>query len=237
MKPPEAMAELIRFFTCRKERVLDPFAGVGGILLGAELECRIAFGVEINKRWVEIFERIKSQYGIYKKSIVPLNGSRKSVRTIRASMVCMSCLTFLEEAEPESFHAIVTDPPYGIGHKPKGFKEETNFSMTSSSPQDFGNASSLEQYLELMGRFGSLARKVLKPRRYLVILVGDRYMSGEYVPLGVRVADVLRDCGFELKGIKIWWNKTTLRPLRPYAVGSCFVPNITHQNVLILRKR
>jgi len=237
MKPPEAMAELVRFFTKRGERILDPFAGVGGILLGAELEERGALGVEIDKRWVEVFERIKAQYGIREKSFVPLGDGRKGLRPIKAQMVCASCLTFLEEQEPESFHAVITDPPYGVGHSPRGFKQETNFSMSSEDPRDFGNARSISEYLELMEKFGALARKVLKGRRYLIMLVGDRYMNGEYIPLGVRVADALRAVGFELKGIKIWWNKTTLRPLRPYAVGSCFVPNITHQNVLVLRKR
>jgi hypothetical protein len=47
----------------------------------------------------------------------------------------------------------------------------------------------------------------------------------------------MRTVGFELKGVKIWWNATTQRRLKPYGIGNCFVPNITHQNVVILRKR
>src|SRR5919201_3872294 len=39
-KPPQLMAELIRFFTKQGGRVLDPFAGVGGTLLACALEGR-----------------------------------------------------------------------------------------------------------------------------------------------------------------------------------------------------
>ncbi|HBL68027.1 MAG TPA: hypothetical protein DDZ70_04900, partial [Firmicutes bacterium] len=72
---------------------------------------------------------------------------------------------------------------------------------------------------------------------YLVLIIGDRYKNGEYIPLGVRVADVMRTAGFLFKGIKIWSNKVTQRPLKPYAVLSSFVPNITHQNIVILKKK
>lgn len=46
----------------------------------------------------------------------------------------------------------------------------------------------------------------------------------------------MRQIGFKFKGVKIWSNKATRRPLKPYAIKSVFVPNITHQNILILRK-
>ena len=236
MKPPQAMAELVRFFTRRGERVLDPFAGVGGILLGAELEDREALGIEVDRKWVEVFDRIKKDFVISDGGFVPRRKAPREAREIRARLICGSCLEVMAGEREAGFDAVITDPPYGVRHRPRMVKE-TNFSMFSEDRRDFANAESFEAYLDLIAEFGRLAHKVLKPRRYLVLLVGDRYVEGEFLPLGVRVADALRPCGFELKGIKIWWNKSTLRPFRPYAVGSCFVPNITHQNVLILRKK
>ena len=50
-KPPRLMARLIEFFTVRDELVLDPFAGVGGTLLGAAI-CRAprrALGIELER--------------------------------------------------------------------------------------------------------------------------------------------------------------------------------------------
>src|SRR5687768_7672858 len=52
MKPPEVMAEIIKFFSKQGELVLDPFAGVGGTLIGAALCGRRALGFEINPAWV-----------------------------------------------------------------------------------------------------------------------------------------------------------------------------------------
>ena len=50
-KPPQLMAELIRFFTKRDGRVLDPFAGVGGTLLACAMEGRRGVGVELSPEY------------------------------------------------------------------------------------------------------------------------------------------------------------------------------------------
>src|SRR4051812_48787029 len=52
-KPPRLMARLIEFFTRSGELVLDPFAGVGGTLLGAAIARgpRRAIGIELSPAW------------------------------------------------------------------------------------------------------------------------------------------------------------------------------------------
>ena len=59
-KPPRLMARLIEFFTRTGELVLDPFAGVGGTLLGAAIARgpRRAIGIELEPRWVAIYETV-----------------------------------------------------------------------------------------------------------------------------------------------------------------------------------
>ena len=59
-KPPRLMARLIEFFTTTGEMVLDPFAGVGGTLLGAAIARgpRRALGLEIEPRWVAIYQAL-----------------------------------------------------------------------------------------------------------------------------------------------------------------------------------
>ncbi len=56
-KPPRLMARLIEFFSRTGELVLDPFAGVGGTLLGAAIARgpRRALGIELDPRWVAVF--------------------------------------------------------------------------------------------------------------------------------------------------------------------------------------
>src|SRR4051812_11718887 len=59
-KPPRLMARLIEFFTTSGELVLDPFAGVGGTLLGAAITrgARRALGIEIDARWAAVYEGV-----------------------------------------------------------------------------------------------------------------------------------------------------------------------------------
>jgi DNA modification methylase len=235
MKPPRAMAELVEFFTHKGGQVVDPFAGVGGTLLGAELAGRWGVGIELNPRWIEVFDNIAGAYGISGGELVRLNGA--SVRRIRSRIERGSCLEVLPEMEAGSVDACICDPPYGPGQGRVSFRKETNFDMDTDDPEDFGNADSVEDFLTLMARTGAEVHRVLKPQRYFVILIGDRYMGGEFLPLGYLTAQKMRTVGFELKGMKIWWNAATQRRLKPYGLGNCFVPNITHQNVVILRRR
>lgn len=237
MKPPEVMAEIVSFFTKKNELVLDPFAGVGGTLLGAALAGRPSRGFEINPRWVEVYETIKREFVISNGVFCRRDAPDVSGEPITGEMQQGDCLSLLRRLPPESIPAVITDPPYGVDHGAGGFHNETNFNMISDLKEhDLGQAPDLNTFLFRLQEIGREIWRVLLPGRYLVILIGDRYRNGEYVPLGYIVAETMRKVGFKFKGLKIWSNKATRRPLKPYAVKSVFVPNITHQNILILRK-
>ncbi|HEY8462466.1 MAG TPA: DNA methyltransferase [Bacillota bacterium] len=238
MKPPELMAEIIAFFSKTGEIILDPFAGVGGTLLGAWLVQRRAIGIELNPVWVQIFQELSSSFQVLDGRLIPKPPEQAAPSSPEIPQIRLGdCLETMREYEEGSFAAVITDPPYGCNHGATGFGKETNFNMVNpTAAADLGNSASYEEYFEKMRCFGREAYRILQPGRYLVMLVGDRYHRGEYLPLGYRVAEVLREVGFKFKGIRIWWNKATQRPLKPYAIKSCFVPNITHQNILILRK-
>jgi DNA modification methylase len=237
MKPPELMAEIITFFSKTGELILDPFAGVGGTLLGARLVGREALGIELNPVWVRIYQELSKRFTLADGSFTPAPAGAANVPGGVPRMILGNCIRLMRDFRAESFAAIITDPPYGCQHGATGFKEETNFNMVNPvAADDFGNSPTYAEYFGQMRSFGREAYRVLQPGRYLVMLIGDRYHQGEYLPLGFQVAEVLREVGFKLKGVRIWWNKATQRPLKPYALKSCFVPNITHQNILIMRK-
>lgn len=236
MKPPQLMAEIVSFFTKKGEMVLDPFAGVGGTLLGAELAGRRALGIELNSCWVDIYRQIITEYRVYNGELIPIAEAGEKARNMSSHMINGDCLELMGRFETGTFAAIIADPPYGCKHGPTVFKNETNFKMNSTDRRDFGNSDDYQEFLLRIEDFGTEAYRLLIPKRYLVLLVGDRYHCGEYLPLGYMVANVLRKVGFKWKGARIWWNKATQRPLKPYAINSCFIPNITHQNILILRK-
>ena len=226
------MAEIIRFFTKKGELVVDPFAGVGSTLLGAALSERKAVGIEINPEWVRIYQEITACFSVKEERLVEGLAGRK----IDGIMLTGDCLQELKKFPAGQVAAVITDPPYGCNHR-VDFATETNFSMYNpGEDQDLGNAPDLPAYLEKMAAFAREAWRILLPRRYLVVLIGDRYLNGEYYPLSTKVAEEIQKTGFKWKGTRIWWNQATQRPLRPYAINKCFVSNITHQNILIFRK-
>jgi DNA modification methylase len=237
MKPPELMAEIIAFFSKTGELILDPFAGVGGTLLGARLVERMALGIELNPVWVRIYQELSNRFEMVNGRFTPVEKAGAEANRQIPRMLQGNCIRLMREFEAASFAAIITDPPYGCQHGAGGFKRETNFNMVNpAATEDLGNSVTYDEYFGQMRAFGREAYRILQSGRYLVMLVGDRYHQGEYLPLGFQVAEVLREVGFKLKGIRIWWNKATQRPLKPYALKNCFVPNITHQNILIMRK-
>lgn len=235
MKPPELMAEIISFFTKKHELVLDPFAGVGGTLLGAALVERRSLGFELNPNWVKIYHQIQADFLIKDETFIPKSaGFGKKIDGI---LYLGDCLELMKKIADQSIDALITDPPYGCQHNINGFQNETNFNMFNLREElDFANAPDFETFLNLIQEFGHEAWRVLKNRRYLIMIIGDRYIKGEYFPLGFLVAEKLRQIGFKFKGIRLWSNKATQRPLKPYAIYTSFAPNITHQNILILRK-
>jgi hypothetical protein len=65
------------------------------------------------------------------------------------------------------------------------------------------------------------------------VIVRDAYQNGRYLFTGADLADRASRVGFVAKGDLVWYQAGTR--LRPYGYPKAFVPNITHQHILILR--
>ncbi|WP_376795588.1 DNA methyltransferase [Thermogemmatispora sp.] len=229
-KPPQLMSQLIEFFTKPGECVLDPFAGVGGTLIGASIckKPRRAVGIEINPRWVEIYERILSEH---RDSLQP------------QTLIQGDCLQVMQNFADHSFDFIATDPPYNIhltqtmsnGRYAATFpNRRTDYYMRSDDPRDLANLASYEAYLEAMEQVFAQCFRVLKPRKYMVVIVRNAYQHGEYIFTHVDLARRARQQGFIPKGEIIWYQAGTR--LRPYGYPNAYVPNIAHQYIVVLRK-
>src|SRR5436309_9192640 len=71
-KPPQLMKTLIEYFTKNDALVLDPFAGVGGTLIGATIakQPRKAIGIEINREWIDIYHQVMKQEKLMRQEII-----------------------------------------------------------------------------------------------------------------------------------------------------------------------
>lgn len=231
-KPPELCAELIRTFTKAGQRVLDPFMGVGGTLLGASIVGRQATGIEINPRWIEVYQEVCRL-----EAVSP------------HETLCGDSRTVLREMETDSFDFVLTDVPYwdmDLRRRSKGkFKRADGEAVDrrSSKLSPFAGEEAevgrigiggQQEWLTLLGEVFGEARRVLKPRGYMAVFIGDMYHSGRYHMLSALLANLLQDLDLTMKANLIWYDVS--KRLNVYGYLYEFIPSMTHQNILIVRK-
>jgi DNA modification methylase len=152
-------------------------------------------------------------------------------------------LALLPALADASVDFIATDPPYTVQlpHTMAGGRlaeahanRRTDYAMVSDDPADLANAPTHDAYLDAMERvFRGLAR-VLRPGGYAAVIVRDAYVDGVYRFTGADLAARASGVGLVPKGELVWYQAGTR--LRPYGYPRAFVPNITHQHVVILRR-
>jgi DNA modification methylase len=152
-------------------------------------------------------------------------------------------VALLPEIESDSVDFVATDPPYNIqlpitmsGGKlaEQHTNRRTDYAMVTEHEGDLANSADYTTFLNRMEKIFAELRRVLRPERYAAVIVRDAYQEGRYVFTGSDLADRATRAGFTVKGDVIWYQAGTR--LRPYGYPRSFVPNISHQHVLILRR-
>jgi DNA modification methylase len=252
-KPPRLMARLIEFFTRTGELVLDPFAGVGGTLLGAAIARgpRRAMGIELEPRWLAVYERVVLDLAGERDGAGPLiadlgatdPGGPRGFDPSGLELRLGDALAVLPSLPEASVDFIATDPPYNVqlpltmaGGKlaETHANRRTDYAMVTESPADLANAPDYATFLDRMGEaFGEMAR-VLRPGRYATVIVRDAYQEGRYLFTAADLAARASAAGLVPKGDLVWYQAGTR--LRPYGYPRAFVPNIAHQHIVVLRR-
>jgi hypothetical protein len=138
------------------------------------------------------------------------------------------------------------DPPYNIHLEQtmsgKGGERysaafanrRTDYNMRSAHARDLANLTTYEEYLAAMGDVFTRCHALLRPGRYMAIVVRNAYQHGEYCFTHVDLARRAQAAGFVPKGEIIWYQAGTR--LRPYGYPSSYVPNIAHQYIVVLQR-
>jgi DNA modification methylase len=226
-KPPELCADLIRIFTKKGQRVLDPFMGVGGVLLGAALASRSATGIELNGKWIEIYKQVCDLEGL--KQMEVIGGDAKDV---------------LVSFKKRRFDLVFTDVPYwkmdraprSMG-KYKKYGEQSRLKKLSKlSAFNEITYSSKAEWLKEMSFVFKQAAACLKDRGYLLSFIGDMYYGDEYHCLSYELASILAKInGLVWKANLIWYDVS--KKLHLYGYQYAFIPSMIHQNILVFRKQ
>lgn len=224
-KPPQLCADLIQVFTKNGMRVLDPFAGVGGTLLGATLCGRKAVGIEINKKWVDLYNQVCKLENLEPQDM--RIGDSKEL---------------LKKEKKESFDFILTDVPYWNMDKTK--KSKGKFKKADGEVKDKSKSKlsefndqivqTKEEWLSDMENVFSLSIPLLKQGGYIAVFIGDMYQKGRYHFLSNDLANVLEKIGLMPKANLIWYDVSN--KLHIYGYLYDYVPSMIHQNILIFKK-
>ena len=224
-KPPDLCADLIRVFSKEGQCVLDPFMGVGGVLLGAALAGRRAAGIEINPRWIEIYREVCRLEEL--EEMTAHAGDAGDV---------------LERVEGP-FDLVFTDVPYwnmDVAPRSSGsFKRvgEAARPREGSRLREFGASSGYADksaWLQEMERVFRLAAARLKPGGYLLSFIGDMYSGGVYHCLSAELAATLQRIDPLVWQANLIWYDVS-KKLHIYGYQYRYIPSLIHQNLLVFR--
>jgi hypothetical protein len=225
---------------------------VGGTLLGAAL-CRTprrALGFELEPRWAAIYESVvaaalaeQEARGTLLRDLADSDpGGPRSFDPAGCRLQVGDAALLIEELDAASVDLVATDPPYNPQLKAtmsggpladRFANRRTDYAMVTEDPADLANSASYAEFLERMGSLFGQLRRVLRARRYAVIIVRDAYQDGRYRFVASDLAQRAEPHGLVPKGDLIWYQAGTR--LRPYGYPYAFVPNIVHQHILVLR--
>ena len=252
-KPPRLMARLIEFFTKSGELVLDPFAGVGGTLLGAAIARgpRRAIGLELDPRWATVFADTVAALAAERDGAGPLladlgsndPGGERGFDPSGLELRLGDARLLLPQVPDSSIDFVATDPPYNVQLKMtmaggklalEHANRRTDYAMVSDLAGDLANLPDYPAFLDAMGGILAEIHRILRPGRYAALIVRDAYQEGRYLFTAADLAARADAVGLVPKGDIAWYQAGTR--LRPYGYPRTFVPNIAHQHIVIVRK-
>ena len=230
-KPPQLMADIIRFFTKPNEFVFDYFMGVGGTLLGASLEGRKALGIELEQKYIDVYKTAAAKLGLRLQECIVGN----SIEFLKDGCKISSAL------KGEQLSLILIDPPYGdMMARPKTGeavkkKKSTKATPFTSLDTDLGNLD-WPEFRHLFKQSVIDAANFLKESGHIVVFIKD--LQPKHNQTNLLHADLINDLSSisngNYIGTKIWADHSV--NLYPYGYPYSFVSNQIHQYILIFKK-
>lgn len=230
LTPPPLAADIIRFFTQKNAQVFDPFAGEGGILVGAAMAERLGAGCDLYAENRQTAAKVGAHYGY-----PPPNGwgmvQADAVDWLR---------DLLKRGYAETQDLLFTDPPWGVDHgrtADKGGSVPFNMvKLGGEDKLDIGTGTWVDFY-EYIGEVAHYAAKLLKPGAYALWWFGDRHRGGQYRVVGVEAQNQIEiRSGLKLKGVQHYIQRPLNVRRNVFGWGKAFVPLVDHFSLYIYRK-
>ncbi len=176
---PQIPNQFLRRYTKQGEWVLDAFLGSGTTLIECKRLGRNGIGVELLPEVVEIANKNIS---------AEENKFNVKTEVINADSTELNFKQELEKRNIKSVQFLIMHPPYW------------DIIKFSNNKKDLSNAKSVKEFLNLFGKVVNNTYDVLDEGRYFVVVIGDKYSQGEWIPLAFyTMNEVLKRGGYILK--------------------------------------
>ncbi len=224
------VSRIINMLTKAGATVLDPFVGVGSTLKACALTGRNGIGFELYPHFAALTrQRLEAE--------VPVEALESTTQTIWEGDVRI----LVNKLEAESIDLIVTSPPYwGIlnkkpDHKVKAERLDSGLAVNyGDDPRDLANITDYEGFIEELAASLEDCAKALKQKGYMVLVVGDFRHKSRYYLFHADIARALEERGLTLQAMNVLYQRH--KRVFPYGYPYAYVPNVHHQNIVVLRK-
>ncbi|MBI4712442.1 MAG: DNA methylase [Planctomycetes bacterium] len=184
---PQIPHQAMLRYTKKGEVVLDTFSGGGTTMIECRLLGRNGIGIELLAESAKKSQAlINTQSNPYDVITEVVQGDSSQPETIE------NVKTLLQDKyKRNSVQLIIMHPPYH------------DIIKFSSHPQDLCNAPTLEAFLNKFFDVVRYSSTLLDDKRFLVLVIGDKYCNSEWVPLSFYTMQKVMEQGFRLKSIVI----------------------------------
>jgi len=178
---PQIPRHFIKRFTKLGDIVFDPFMGSGTTAYECESLGRNFVGIDIKQEMVDYVKKTLSE---------PLNNFSICLQGDSADdTVYEKIRAELARHNSVNVQFVILHPPY------------YDILKFSDNSKDLSNAKSIDDFNKIFSKVVQNSISLLEDGRYLAVVIGDKYTSGQWYPLGFYCMNECMKLGLTLKGI------------------------------------
>ena len=179
---PQIPRQLILRYTKKDDIVFDPFVGSGTTAYEAESLNRNFIGIDIQENLINQIDKNLDRKNNFAELFFGDSAQSSVFEEIKNTF---------KKYNRQNVQLAILHPPYA------------NIIKFSNFPEDLSNTKSLKEFLEKFSLVVKNTADILEKGRYLAIVIGDKYASGQWMPLGFYCLNEAQKLGLTLKSIII----------------------------------